>query len=297
MNHEQENHTTTSENHIQTLQKAIAQPVLLETLSSSRVKNYAVPNGYHIETDANLEQHQPYPNRMKGDVLFVDMQSFIDYVNLYKTPETRLYAEVNTENTSSVPLQMRAVFNEHEPKSLKEYPNAGWRDFGAYFVPKASYEWKIWTKNNRDPMGQFNFAVFIEDNIKDIHQSNNKVGMPSGTDMLNLAVNFELTQDKHIKSIVRTQSGGTRLDFIDTEDAATQERMEAFNEFAIGIPVFFHGKGYEIFAKLRYRQKSQQLNIWYELVRPDLIIDAAVTNLLTEIEQGVGIKPMYVDSI
>ncbi len=286
-----ENDTNFTENHIQSLVKAVAQPIQLESKSTGPISHFAIPDGFHVFTDEELEQHQPHPNRQKGTLTFVDTQSFIDYVNLYKTPETRLYAYVDPENTQQ-PLAVKAVFNEHQP-----HAEAGWRDFGAIFIPKPSYEWKVWNRNNREAQSQFDFAVFIEDNIKDIHQPADTKNMPSGTDMLTLAMNFELKQDKQIKSIVRTQSGGTRLDFVDTEDSATQERMETFNQFAIGIPVFFHDRGYEIYAKLRYRQKSQQLIIWYELTRPDLIVDAAVTNMLGTIEQSAGIKPMFVKNI
>lgn len=283
-----ENDIKNNENYIQSLVKAIAQPIQLSSQSTGPISHFAIPDGFNIVTDARLEEHQAHPNRQKGNITFVDVQSFIDYVNLYKTPETRLYATVNPES-NDLPLVVEAIFNENRP-----HAEAGWRDFSATFVPKPSYEWKVWNKTNKVTQSQFDFAIFIEDNIKDIHQPSDVSGMPSGTDMLNLAMNFDLKQDKQIKSIVRTQSGGTRLDFVDTEDSATQERMEVFNQFAIGIPVFFHGKGYELYAKLRYRQKSQQLIIWYELTRPDLIVDAAVTNMLGMIEQSAGIRPMFI---
>ncbi|WP_159990842.1 DUF2303 family protein [Pelistega ratti] len=282
------NETGDTENIVQTLSKKLAQPVKLETaLPNSFVSVFAIPKGYDLVSDASSEQYQPAPYRAKGNVHFVDVDSFIEYVNLYKTPETRLYAKVDPQNTEQ-PLLIKAVFNEHVPHAL-----AGWRDFTATLTMLPSYEWKLWNYHHKEAQSQFDFAVFIEENIKDIHHSEDRK-TPTGTDMLKLALDFEIKQDKSIKSIVRTQSGGTKLDFVDMENQATVEQMQAFNEFAIGIPVFFHGKGYEIFARLRYRQSQAKLTIWYELIRPDLVVDAAVTAVLTTIKEKVSINPLYI---
>lgn len=167
---------------------------------------------------------------------------------------------------------------------------AGWKDFTAWLMPQASHEWKTWTQFDGKRMSQFEFAQFIEDNIKDVA---NEDGYPTGTDMLKMAVQFEMSQDKRIKSAIRIQSGGTNIEYVDNDDAATVERMEAFNKFMLGIPVFWQGQAYYLEAKLRYRVREGVLSLWYDLVRPDIVVDDAVKQILSDIEANIEVPVLY----
>lgn len=249
---------------------------------------YAVPVGYNIVTDADLERMQNAPFRKKGNVAFKATESFVVYVNKHKQPESLLYAQVDARNFSS-PLKVLAVLNDHQPGNLNETV-AGWKDFTAWLMPQASHEWKTWTQFDGKRMSQFEFAQFIEDNIKDVA---NEDGYPTGTDMLKMAVQFEMSQDKRIKSAIRIQSGGTNIEYVDNDDAATVERMEAFNKFMLGIPVFWQGQAYYLEAKLRYRVREGVLSLWYDLVRPDIVVDDAVKQILSDIEANIEVPVLY----
>lgn len=255
-------------------------------------KLFAVPDGWSLKTDAEMERLQERPFRKKGNIIFTTSESFVDYVNLHKTEETRIYA-VSSENS---PLVVKAVFNENQPAQALP----GWCDFTAAFVPKTAFEWETWTKNDRKPMSQFDFAVFVEENLKDIYQppaESGKTTMPSGAQMLEMAIKFEVNSEKRLKSTIRLQSGGSNLDFVDNDDAATVERMSVFDKFSIGIPVFWKAQGYVLNARLRYRNQSGKLALWYELIRPDLTVDDAVNDALDLIEKGTEIKTMQVRRI
>lgn len=263
---------------------------LLHSLNSGKL--FAVPDGWSLKTDAEMERLQLRPFRKKGNIIFTTSESFVDYVNLHKTEETRIYA-VSSENS---PLIVKAVFNENQPG--QELP--GWCDFTAAFVPKTAFEWETWTKNDRKRMSQFDFAVFVEENLKDIYQppaETGQVAMPSGAQMLEMAIKFEVNSEKRLKSTIRLQSGGSNLDFVDNDDAATIERMSVFDKFSIGIPVFWKAQGYVLNARLRYRNEGGKLMLWYELIRPDLTVDDAVNDALDLIEKGTEIKAMQVRRI
>lgn len=283
-----------SGNFAETIANIAPKPVTVAS-GVNRGNLIAVPKDYVLKNDAELEQLQDFPTRKKGALTFVTIESFAAYVNLHKTPETRLYAKV--DQTSSEPLKVTAVFNEHKPHAT-EGSTAGWRDFRAVFLPASSFEWKVWTSKDRQPFSQFDFAVYLEDNIKDIHKPDPDVNQPgqwpTGTQMLEMAKDLEINAEKSFKSSVRMQSGGVELAFVDKDDSATAERMSAFNQFAIGIPVFWKDSGYSITARLRYRQKSNALVLWYELVRPDLTIDDAVSHLLDKVKEKTSIDPMFV---
>ncbi len=251
---------------------------------------FGLPDGWRLETAEPLERLAQTPWRKKGHARLVDCTSFITYVTTHKVPETLLYATV-AHNQAASPLKVRAVFNDHQSTHHDgEDSLPGWRDFTATFEPRPSEEWKRWTSNSGKPMSQFDFAQFVEDNMKDIAGGQ---GMPSGADMLKMALQFELTQDKRIKSAVRIQSGGTNIEYVEDDDAGTVERMQAFDRFDIGIPVFWGGQGYRIEAKLRYRLRDGALRIWYDLVRSDLVVDDAVRDLLQTITTGTDIEVLY----
>lgn len=280
------------ENIAQTIFEQARQPQELSHSMESG-KLFAVPDGWSLKTDAELEKFQPVPSRKKGNITFTTSESFVEYVNLHKTDETRIYA-VSTESN---PLIVKAVFNENEP-GIATLP--GWRDFTATFIPKTALEWSTWMKSNRSVMSQFDFAVFIEENLKDIYQpkeESDQPALPDGSSMLAMALKFEVNSEKRMKSSVRLQSGGSNIDFVDTDDAATVERMNVFDKFAIGIPVFWKASGYVLTARLRYRNQQGKLMLWYELIRPDLTIDDAVTDALALIEKGTEIKAMHVSEL
>ena len=247
----------------------------------------AVPEGWDIATDTQLEQLQNHPYRAKGQVATKTVESFAHYVNTHKHDESLLYALVDP--TSTTPLKVTAVFNEHQGGTAGDN-KPGWRDFTATLTPEVSHEWKIWTARSGTPMNQYEFALFIEDNIKDISSQEN---YPTGTNMLKMATQFEATQDKKFRSAVRIQSGGVNLECIDTDDAATVEKMQAFDRFMIGVPVFWKGQAYLLEAKLRYRVHSGSLSLWYDLIRPDLVVNDAIDNILAQVAEATNLPVLH----
>ena len=276
-------------------EKNIAETIALESRKPQELHTgidrgtlFAIPDGFHLSTDAPLEDMQDAPSRKKGHVGVKTTDSFVHYVNKHKQTESLLYAQVDTTNIQT-PLVIKAVFNDHQGEHLNETA-AGWRDFTASLTPEASHEWKTWNARDGKPMDQFTFAQFLDDNIKDI---SSQEGYPTGTDMLKMALKFELSQDKRIKSAIRIQSGGTNIEYVDDDDAATVERMQAFDKFMLGVPTFWMGQAYTLEAKLRYRVREGKLALWYDLVRPDLVVNDAVAKILEDVQQKTALAVLY----
>lgn len=252
----------------------------------------AVPQEYNLSTDSSLEAMQNAPYRKKGHVTIKTAESFIAYVNKHKQAETLLYAQVDPTNISA-PLIIKAIFNDHQGESLNA-TSAGWRDFSASLVPEASHEWKVWNASNGKAKGQFEFALHLDDNIKDISAQE---GYPNALEMVAMANKFEASQDKRIKSAVRLQSGGISIESVDTDDAATVEKMSVFDKFMLGLPTFWKGQAYLLEAKLRYRLREGSLALWYELVRPDLVVNDAVEQILSDVQEKTGLTILYGDIV
>jgi uncharacterized protein YfdQ (DUF2303 family) len=248
-------------------------PIPLTTLGSHTL--FAVPDGFHVETDAALQKLQPHPERLVGSVALDTIESFVDYVNRHKTAATTIWCKTDSVAGSTT---FTAIINDHgaAPKGLPGVP--GWRDFRAVFTPLRSLEWKTWAGSNRTGMSQDEFAIFVDDNLKDIATVE---GQPTGTEMLALATQFEITQDKRFRSAVRVQSGGVNLEYVENDDEGTIQRMMMFDRFTLGLSPFWRGKGLYVQARLKYSLREGKLKLWYELVRPDIAFEMA-TNALIE---------------
>ncbi|MFT0547890.1 DUF2303 family protein [Allopusillimonas ginsengisoli] len=271
----------------ETIVRESRKPQLLSK-GNDRCAMYAVPDGFSLQTDSALEKLQNRPWRKTGAIRVKTADSFIHYVNTHKREETLLYAKVDPRNIDT-PLQITAVFNEHQGGVVDD-SEPGWRDFSAVLIPESSHEWKTWNAHNGKAMSQFEFAMFVDNNSKDISSQD---GYPTGIEMLKMATQFEANQDKQFRSAVRLQSGGADLQFIDTDDATTVEKMRAFDKFMIGLPAFWMGQAYLLEAKLRYRVHSGKLSLWYDLIRPDLVINDAVETILANVQEKTNLPVLY----
>ncbi len=224
-------------------------------------------------TATDVGDKLPTPFRPSGFAKLEDAESFVGYINQMAAKQTNIYCEADFKTGK---VEFKAVFNDHATAS------AGWKDFGAQFPVPFSVEWGVWQPGDRKAMAQESFALFLEDNMRDV--TNMKLPdtpadappLPSGGDMLAMAKELEIAQDGRIRSTIRLPSGGVELTYVKKETDETLKKMQMFERFAIGIPVFLRGKPYRIEAKLRYRVQGPAVQFWYELIRLDLVIVDAV---------------------
>ncbi len=244
-------------------------------IDTTQGRPYVVlPDGYSV---ADLEYLLPTPTRHRAAVSVSDSESFIKYLRTHGSlAECCIYADIDAETSR---ISMQAIINDHGSEP-------GWRDHRCAFEPKQSVEWNRWMGKNRSNMSQGDFANWLEENLSDIAGVE---GMPSGNDMLQLALGFERTAEKRLKSKLNLQSGGVRLEYVDDEDKDTRTSMEVFSRFMLGLPVFDGStSAYPIEARLKYRERDGKVSFWYELIRPDRVFKTAVTEELDRIMDATG---------
>jgi uncharacterized protein YfdQ (DUF2303 family) len=240
----------------------------------------AVPEGQKLEK-VDLEALCPTPRRAAGKATLETAESFIDYIKRHATPSTVVWCRFNPQTYA---LNFRAVFDDHAADE------PGWRGHTATYEPELSHEWKVWKKHDAQAQKQLEFATFIENHTDDINAGGE--GFPTSQSMLRMATEFEANGERRCKSIVRLQGGGMRLEYVDDNDAATITHMQAFDRFQIGIPVFWNGVAFRITARLRYRQAAGGVSFWYELIRPDIVHEAAAKELVAKVQAGIGTVPL-----
>jgi uncharacterized protein YfdQ (DUF2303 family) len=269
---------------IKDLLNAGAQPVV-RTLDAKSLQNQEIPlllipdgdGKYSYALLPQLEKYLPDPLRKTGQVLLDDAESFIWYLKEHgNKAATNIYLQAKYESGD---VSFLGIINDDETGK------PAWRDHKARFIPKKSVEWTRWTSRNGQAMSQIDFANWIEDNIGDITTVE---GMPTGAQMLEMALNFEAASEKRFKSGARLQSGGISLEYVDTDDDATRSKMAMFERFSLGLRVLQGGEAYEMSARLKYRIRDGGLSIWFELIRPDKVLEAATKDIVEKIKNESG---------
>lgn len=148
-----------------------------------------------------------------------------------------------------------------------------------------------WIGKNKSNMNQADFATWLEDNLGDIA---NVPNMPTGAQMLTMALAFEANAEKRLKSRINLQSGGVRFEYVEDEDKDTRTSMEVFQRFTLGLPVFEGSSdAYPVEARLKYRDSGGKVSFWYELIRPDKAFKTAVQSALDEIKDATGFMILH----
>lgn len=270
----------TPKNIAETLATELKAPIQLEANDIPHLSRFALPAGWTI-IEKDDEEKLAGPRRTFGTVYLQDMDSFIKY--------TKRHGSLNncTVWCRAEYLAGKIAFTSilNDDGGADNQPQ--WRDHRAAYSPLFSEEWKRWLGRNGSgkPFTQFDFASFIEENNKDIVSKN---GSPTGGEMLEMALNMEANQDVKFKSAIRLQNGGVSLNYVADDDHHTITKMQMYERFTLGMPVFWNGDAYQVDARLRYRVRESKLTFWYELIRPDLVLEAATKTMIDTIQTQVG---------
>lgn len=240
----------------------------------------ALPDGFQLH---DTEPDEARPRRKRGTVTLNNVESFIDYIKRHGSlNSSTVWCDAQFQKGI---VGFTAILNDHG----EDDNTPAWRDHKAIFNPTQSVEWHRWFGKNAAVFSQFDFAQFLEENIKDIATQE---GMPTGAQMLEMALAFEANQDMRIKSAMRLQSGGVQLNFVQDDDAQTVAKMQIFERFSIGIPVFENDQGYALNARLRYRTRDGKVSFWFELIRPDRVLEDAAKRIMLQIKDLTG-RPFF----
>lgn len=232
-----------------------------------------LPDGYqsHDITKA-IRAAQDAPPRKYGSVSVKDVDSLMVFATDQQLQASGyIYADPDTTTIT-------AVFNDnkHEP---------GWRDFRAVFKAEQTTEFQRWISNNgsNKAKSQTEFAEFIEDNIADINGDAAQV-------LLQVATTIQATSSINFSSAKRLHDGRTQLAYTEEIDAKAGQggALEIPKTFPLGLRVFKNGAGYMLTARLKYRLGGGAVKFWYELDRPERVIESAFADYVQTVREKSG---------
>ena len=220
-----------------------------------------VPQGCKI---ADLQSYSGGPRKVEAKPQFNDIESFIDYVKLYKKDESVLFADQDD-------LIFKAVLDYHNKAS------ASWCSHKAVYQCKRADEWSIWLDKNDKGFTQEEFAEFLEDRAQDVTE-------PTGGELLELATQFRVIRKAVFGSAMRLSTGEFQLQYSEDNQKGTIEFPE---EFTLGIAPFHNGDKYEVKARLRYRLREGNVTFSYKLIEPSRIVEHAFSETIDKVKKAL----------
>lgn len=227
-----------------------------------------VPEGYRAE---RVEPAMPF--RIKQAVTLHDRDSFVGYVNRFKSDATRVFAEPGF--MAGGQAKMVAVLDYHDPAK----PDHG--QHVATYAPRYSEQWQRWTKACAAPFKQAAFAEFIEEVRADIVE-------PDAARLLDIVRAFKASKRVEFDSIVYQPNGDVKLGY---EERTEQKGASGLlpEQMKLGIPVYYRGAAYAVSVFVRYRVDAGAVVFALKIDRAEIIEEAAFAELTAAVHEATGI--------
>lgn len=218
------------------------------------------------------------PPHVKARPLFFDIASFVQYVTRYRDGDTAIFVDRATAT-------LTAVLDYHQPTedTLSITVNgARWGHHVATFMARPTREWSTWTNHNGKRKSQLEFAEFLEDNLAD-------VASPPGAWIYEIARSLEASKSASFLSGIRLTDGQSQLRYEETITAKAGEKghLEIPERFVLGLAPFEGAERFEVVARFRYRITDGKLQLWFDLLRPHKVLEAAFDAVVATAAQGL----------
>lgn len=221
---------------------------------------------HQIDTDEYAE----HPRRKEAKRSVTDAKSFVQYVNRHGGLGTEVYAHTNTS-------KVVAVIDSHERAEL----DPGWQKHRVSLDLEHSKQWLAWTRADGDFVSQADFADFLEDQWNDVID-------PEPARMIDIARTFQAHTNVNFDSAIRDGSGDVKLHYVEETKAGAGEKgdIEIPARIQLALRPYVGGPIYSIWANFRYRLTGGAVVLGFKLERPELILEAAFADIVTEIRDG-----------
>lgn len=231
---------------------AARSPVVIEHEGRSFL---IVPEGYDVDRELTAPNAiaDKAPARIKQGLTIQTMESLGEYVNRFKTEETILLANIDTNSVVAIldyHGKAEAAFGEHVATLQLPF----------------SFEWATWKAMDGKLVPQLEFARFLEENGVDVIA-------PAGADLLEVCRDLQAVRKVNFKKVVRTASDNENFEYSEDTDV-TGGGIEIPTRFLLSLPVYFGDSRVELYAFLRWRLNEGQLLLGIALNRAEHVRQA-----------------------
>jgi uncharacterized protein YfdQ (DUF2303 family) len=225
-----------------------------------------IPKGYELRT---FPEARDYPRHTEQTVTTDTAIDWLAYWNRFADQHSTAFFDVQA-------ARLIGVMDYHSPSS------ADWCRHQVVYECPVTPEWQRWKNNDGKRMNQAEFARFIEDAIPDITD-------PSGAEMLEIATSLQVHNKSFFRQAMRLDNDETQFTYEENLEgkAGAKGQLTIPQTITLGVRLFQGGPGYALEARFRYSLKDGGLTMWYDLVRPERVHEAAVLEVLEQIKMGM----------
>lgn len=240
----------------------------------------------------NYETHhacRAEPARKKGFSTAHDLDSLIAYVKKHQTAGAEIYINADFLRGN---ISIRAVLNGDTAEA------SGFKDFGIDYQPVFTPAASEWKRYNGEKLDQIQFASVLTNNARDIVSQNPddpEAKYPTGSEVLDFALNLEYTEKTTFKQGYREQDGRMNFVFQSEDTGKTDTTLKAFEKFGVAFTPFLGGKSYFVEALLKFRidKNNGGLILWYELQQLHRVMELATQDIAKALREALPELPIY----
>lgn len=230
------------------------------------------------------------PKRVEGAAKVGTLESFVSLVNRHKDDSSAIFGDFDAP-------ALMAVIDYHK---LDHAPRFG-RHRIRYGFP-LSEEWKAWSAQNGKPMGQGEWAAFVEDRMADLaspldqeratYEALFQTVIATPADLVTLARGLSIAVEAKMVDARVLQSGESQLLFEETHKNALGEKLTVPGLFVVRCSLFVGAEPTRLLARLRYRAKDGRVSWFYQLYRADEAVREGLRAALDRAGAETGL-PVY----
>jgi uncharacterized protein YfdQ (DUF2303 family) len=210
----------------------------------------------------------PNPTRIKRRATADTQESFCNYLNHFSDDRTAIFCDRDIG-------KFTAIIDFDTPET------PAWGDHSITFRAKLTKEASSWLTTSGTAMTQEQFALFIEENAEEITA-------PPAAEMLEIALNLKTKTNITFTSAKRLSNGQTQLEYTEEIQGSTGHKGEISipETFSLGMRIYEGGDAYQLEAHFRYRIKDGNAVMWFDLIRPHKVKQAAIEDIYKYIQSN-----------
>lgn len=273
------------------------------TLESNGVKAdvLVLPTGRTTQSVKSLiDEYRQAPERREGTARFLTVSSLVEHANRFKDLDSVLFADMGGDNREP---SLVSVLDYHRA-GPEGAPRFG-RHRGLYQFP-LSAQWKEWVGADDRQMSMADFARFLENQVEDIADPAGladsspiqlladklEIEFATPAALMAAAKGLSINVTSKITNVINQQSGECTIQFEQQNEAkgGRGAPLKVPGAFVIAIPVTRGAKVLHMLgARLSYRAANGSITWWYNLYRPDRVLEAVVREACERAQEATGL--------
>lgn len=239
-----------------------------------------VPKDYDAKDVTDAHGLKPgLPKYISQRIELHALDALIEYVNIYKAPNTILLADLHAN-------VIMALIDYHTPGAGGAAANVA--HVATMKLPHSD-EWSIWNAADDKLVGQLEFARFLEENHPD-------VANPNAGELIDAARDLHANRNVKFTKVVRTDSDNENFVAEDTttlQSNRTGGAVELPREFTLRIPIYFGESPIEMKAHLRWKVADDGMKLGIKLWRAEHVRQAEFKRIVTDAAERTSLKAIF----